>query len=243
MGNALEIELKDSTNLVIAITGFANKLMVPVPVFMKAAGLERCSRIVLHDPAKTMFLAGVPGFFDSFDHMLEVLKAQIARIAPQRLLLVGTSGGGHTAMLLAHALKANACVVFAPYPYLSDAEFIRLNDPALQTFHEVLERVRRTPAEARKYFDVKDMLAQWNGVTGYFVHVSEGNEWDLKRANTLENLPHLSIIKHPGTLHAVVSQKFMRNNSLAHCFKPDPVGYFKQFYGLSKLRHFINKFA
>jgi hypothetical protein len=181
-----------------------------------------------------MFLCGVPGIFDSFEHLIAKLRAQVSQIKPRHLIVVGTSGGGHTALLLGHLLQANLCVAFSPYPYLSDDEFIRLNDPALQSFHQVLERVRKSPKEARQYFDVKDTLQEWNGVTEYFIHVSRDNEWDVARASTLAALPHVKIIKHIGSAHALVSAGFLRLGLLKHCFDPNQEEFFRHFYSKPK---------
>lgn len=231
----MEIELKDPRNLVIAVTGFANKLMIPPPDFLAHAALHGYSRIILNDPSKSMFLCGVEGVFDSFDHMVERLQEQVKKMAPQHLVVVGTSGGAHTALLLGHLLRANLCVVFSPYPYLSDQELLRLNDPAFKSFHQVLERVRKSPAEVHIYFDVKQTIQSWNGVTEYFVHVSEGHQWDVKRASTLTDVPHLKIIQHPGDLHAVVNETFIKLDSLSHCFKLDQKQYFKKLNSWAKV--------
>lgn len=226
----MNVELKDTKNLVIAATGFGNKLMVPTQTFMQGAGFAGYSKIILFDPAKTMFLCGVPGIFDSFDDMVAKVRAQIAAIGPERVIVVGTSGGGHTALLLGHLLKADICVAFSPYPYLSDQELARMNDPAMESFRVVLERVRKSPQEARKYLDVKDTIREWNGITEYFVHVSESNEWDVARANTLADIPHLQVVKHPGESHAVVTTAFVDYGLLSHCFRPDQQEFFKQIY-------------
>lgn len=223
------VEFEDSDTLVIAVTGFGNKLMLPTRQFFKRAGLEGHSKIILHDPSMMKFLEGVPGTFTSFDHMIDVVGSKIAACNPARVLVTGTSGGGHTAMLLAHLLKADICTVFAPYPYLSYEKVHALGDPSLESFARLLERFNALTGQARKYLDVADVLSSWNGRTTYFSHVAYDHTWDKARSRSLEGLPGMNVVYHPSIQHSIATH-IDRYGLLRWCFDPGQQPLFHWFY-------------
>ncbi|WP_150132309.1 hypothetical protein [Prosthecochloris sp. GSB1] len=211
-------EYRQSDTLVIAATGFTNKLSLPVDVFFREAGLSEMSSIVISDPSKRKMLGGLspefPSFFDCLDH----LRREIACLSPKKLLLLGSSGGAHTALLLGHLLEANYVVGFAPYPYLSIREISRRNDPVSGSMPRVVEALDNLSGDVKKYFDLRKPLAEWNGKTRYYVHVSRYNRWDYRRALYLEGLPHLDIVAHPYSLHSTASS-LCRDGRLKDCFQ------------------------
>ena len=213
----LKKEINDSDILVIAATGYTNKLNIPVPQFFKSSGLEGASRIILIDPSKLKTLAGLPPDFDSFAQLLEYLEDCVASIKHKTLIVTGTSGGAHTALLLGHLLKADYVVSFSPYPYLTINEFKRMNDPALESMRRIIYEFDKLPMEAKQYLDLKDVLCTWNKKTEYYVHVSRYNKWDYKRAVCLKKLPGVKVIGHPYTEHAVASMLY-KDDKLAACF-------------------------
>jgi len=209
---------RQSDTLVIAATGFTNKLSLPVDVFFREAGLSGMSHIIISDPSKRKMLGGLPPEFPSFFDCLDHLRREIARHAPKKLLLLGTSGGAHTALLLGHLLEADHVVGFAPYPYLSIEEIDRRNDPVSRSMPRVIEALDSLSGDVKKFFDLRNPLATWNGKTRYYIHVSRYNRWDYRRALYLEGLPHLNIVAHPYSLHSTASS-LRRDDRLKECFQ------------------------
>ena len=126
---SLKIEWKKPETLVIAATGLGGKLSVPVDQFFVEAGLEDASRIVITDPSYRMTLGGLPPEFPTFEDLLEHLRQLLVTHPHRQVYCTGTSGGGHTALLLGHLLGADKVVAFAPYPYLSPGELERRKGP------------------------------------------------------------------------------------------------------------------
>ena len=210
-------DIQDYDTLVIAITGFAFKLNMPVERFFEKAGLKETSKIIITDPSRLKTLAGLPPDFQTFDEMLKHLKEVISKSSHKHLIITGTSGGAHTALLLGHLLQANQAVAFSPYPYLSLEQIKKMGDPALVSMRRAVARFNNLNKDIHKYFDLKDLLSKWNGVTDYYVHVSRYNTWDYRRAVYLESCPHTNIIAHPYSEHAVASI-IAREDKLANCF-------------------------
>ncbi len=213
----LDTEWNDSDTLVIAATDLGMKLSLPVNRFFAEAGLAAASKIVIRDPSFRMSLGGLPPEFPSFDHLLEHLRQLLAAHPHRQVICTGTSGGGHTALLLGHLLKADKVVAFAPYPYLSPEELRRRNDPALVNMARVLEKLESLPEEAKPYRDLLGILGDWNGRTEYFVHVSRYNVQDRMRADCMRGLPHLRVLTYPFSEHGIALM-LRKVSRLRHCF-------------------------
>lgn len=218
-----------SKQFVIAFTGFGGRLLVENSRFMKEAGLESASRVIINDPDRAMCLGGVRGHSESFPALVQKLEKMYTESGATSLTIVGASGGGYTALLMAHILRADICVVFSPYPYLSVAEAERLNDPIVQGYPRLIKFFSELPQDLQALLNIKDALAEWNGKTEYFVHVAKYNVWDQKRAQTIAHLPHLEVIEHPYGQHDVV--KFILSKTrFGYCFKPGQKAYFEGLY-------------
>lgn len=209
--------VKDSTTLVIAFTGFANKLNLPVPKFFAAAGLDSVSRIVVCDPSKRKTLGGLPPELPTFFDVLRHLKSRIEAIAPEEVIITGTSGGAHSALLYGHLLGADKVVAFAPYPYLTIRTANAMGDPALQSMHRVLELFDQLQGPERQFLDLNEVLCHWNGKTQYCIHVAQHNEWDRRRAMYLQHCPNVSIVEHPCSEHSI-ADVLSQQGKLSECF-------------------------
>jgi hypothetical protein len=206
----------DFDTLLIAFTGFGNKLQLPTHRFFEEAKLSKHSKIIIYDASFQKTLGGLPPYADSFEEFVEFLKTEVAEIAPKKVITLGCSAGAHSALLLGHLLKVDAVFAFAPFPYLSFEKSRAMNDPLQDS--PTARKINQLAAKAGQYFDLAPILANWNGVTEYEVHVCKDHEWDVKRANTLQSTPKLSIHAHPGKSHAVAIE-MARSRTLDQCFK------------------------
>jgi hypothetical protein len=213
-----EVIVETSSILVIGITNYGGGFGLPVRKFLIASGLDKHSTIIVSDPSRLKTLNGVSPEYETFFDFLKYLEEAVLRISPKQIILTGASGGGHTALLVGHLLKADYVVAFTPYPYLNIDEAIKKQDPALKTMWRILEKLDALPLEIKKYFDLKTVLSEWNKVTKYYVHVSRDHKWDFLRSMYLEDTPNLSIIAHPYSEHSVVSV-LSKHGKLTECFE------------------------
>ncbi|PKG98797.1 hypothetical protein [Paraglaciecola sp. MB-3u-78] len=211
-------EIRDSDSLVIAITGFRNKLNLPVNEFFEQASLTSASKIVVIDPSFRVGLSGIPPEYPTFFDIIEYLRNQIAEIPHKQLIVTGTSAGAHSAILFGHLLEADQVVSFAPYTYLNRSKMSELKDPSLQTMSRVIDGLELLDDRVKSYFDLMNVVATWNGKTKYYIHVSKYHDWDRRRANYLKGVDSLKVIEHPFSEHSVAS-RLAKFNRLAQCFE------------------------
>lgn len=210
-------ELTDSDTLIIAFTGYANKLHLPVDKFFVKAGLKPHNKIIICDKSKKQTLGGLPPRLPTFFDIVEYLEKEIDFISPKNLIITGTSGGGHPAILYGHLLKADKVVAFSPYPYLSIETATKMKDPALQSFKRILDIFDQLPEKEKDLLDLKNILKDWNQKTSYYLHVSKGHEWDHKRSMYMNDCPGVEIIKHPYKIHSIASA-LAKDNLLSKYF-------------------------
>ncbi len=96
--------------VVIAFTGDAHRLMMPLALFLQNCPADRYEFLVLFDRARRLYLNGVAGLGDTLEATLE----RIASIAPRshfrRAMTFGTSAGGLAAVWAAVALRFDRAV-------------------------------------------------------------------------------------------------------------------------------------
>jgi hypothetical protein len=195
----------DTERLVIAFTGYGFKLGMPCDAFFKAADLESADRIIITDRSRLMTLNGVDPEFETFEAMVGYLREMVGRKKYRQVLTLGTSGGGHTALLVGHLIRADQSVALVPYTYLSLKTLKRNQDPALKTMGSKAFELDDLSEEAKQYFDLDTVLRDWNGTTQFFIHVGRFHELDWRRAQHLAAMPRLTIIPHPYDSHAITS--------------------------------------
>lgn len=209
--------VENADTLVIAATGFKNQFCLKIDKFFESSNLTTASKIIIIDPTRKKTLNGLHPEFKSFFDVVDYLQEKISFIQPKRLITTGVSGGGHTALLLGHLLKADHAVAFAPYPYLNIETARKMQDPVEKLIQKIMKEVNEIPDAVKKYLDLRPLLSTWNGKTKYDVHVSRNHEWDYYRATYLRGCPNVSIISHPFEEHGI-SKKLAHSNQLSQCF-------------------------
>lgn len=206
---------EDPEVLLVLFTGFANLLMIQPFEFLQVSGLYNSSRILVRDPSQRMYLGGIGGSLDSFDKMIESIRQVSEQLGSRRIIVIGSSGGGHTAILAAHLLKADYAHAFAPFPYCSFARVLIMRDwQMLRVYWRQMIRVTIIK-EVRKYLDLRPVLERWNRHTRYYVHICRQARRDHKRAQYLKNLPNVDLVSYPCDQHTVIrylaKQKLLKN--------------------------------
>lgn len=84
--------------LVIAFTGVADRLMMPLATFLQHCPADAYDFLVLFDRTRSSYLRGIAGFGDDLPASLDALRARIAPAGHRRAVALGTSGGGFAAV-------------------------------------------------------------------------------------------------------------------------------------------------
>jgi acyl carrier protein len=203
--------------LVVAFTGFAGRYMMRAYDFLDLMGALGYSYILLRDPRRAWYLHGLGGEARDFPSLVRLLHRHIARLAPSRVITVGTSAGGFAALLGGHLLGADCVHALAPQTYLDIPNIVRHRDVDLvRVMWRALLGVYRVSGLGSRLLDARRLLSEDNGRTRYFLHVCTGSATDRKRAGHLADLARVSVLQHPGPDHNVV--RAMVRNGFIHQF-------------------------
>jgi len=91
-------ELVQTKKLLFCFCGIANRLMLPIPVFLQCLPEQEFDVLIFSDPSKKSFLNGVPEFSISVEELLSKTNQYIDFQKYRALISIGTSGGGSAAL-------------------------------------------------------------------------------------------------------------------------------------------------
>ncbi|HEY9888179.1 MAG TPA: YqiA/YcfP family alpha/beta fold hydrolase [Candidatus Obscuribacterales bacterium] len=214
----VDSELTDSDTLVIAFTNASGKLSLPVQDFLIAAGLTSLSRIVIFDRSHRFCLGGFPPEVPTFFNFLDLLREKIRSVNPKRLIVVGASVGGYTALLMGHLLEADQVVVFGPWCCLDSEALEKMGDPYLNREQRIVSKLAALPPDIKDFLRLRSILSQSNRKTKFYLHVSRYNLWDYRRALYLKGVPDLQIIPHYYATHGLATA-LAKEGRLKNCFR------------------------
>lgn len=194
---------RDDSVLIIAFTGFGDKLHMGVFEFFDATKSTNYSRILLRDKFGVWYHHGINHQIRDFPQLIDHLKAETARLKPKKIICIGTSAGGYAAIVVGHHLPADYVHAFGPDTNLD----VTLRAAIRSTFKD-RNRYRRwkllfSRRAKPDYFDLTELLRNHNCTTKYYIHYCARSEWDAERAKRIEHLPGVICIAYPCDTHAV----------------------------------------
>jgi len=96
--------------VVVAFTGDAHRLMMPLAVFLQNSPADRHEFLVVFDFSHSLYLNGVPGLGDGLEATFERIAALAPRSRYRRAMTFGTSAGGLAAVWAAVALRYDRAI-------------------------------------------------------------------------------------------------------------------------------------
>jgi hypothetical protein len=178
---------KNSAVTIVAFTGAAKMLMMPVYEFFDLTKSLGYSRILLRDRFNKRYHRGIDRRRPDYPSLLEFLRLEITKLKAKKTIFIGTSAGGYAALRVGQDLGADFVHAFGAQT--------GVNPPELQ----VLEN-REPP------MDLSQLLMKPNGKTKYYVHYSYSNPNDHLHAQRIAKCPNVTTIGYPGTTHLVTLQ-------------------------------------
>jgi hypothetical protein len=185
--------------LIIAFSGSAQQLTIPVHQFFEITKTLGYSRILLRDKFEMHYHYGVDRKRRDWPSLLDYLKRQIEELAPQKVICIGTSSGGYAALVAGYYLGADYVHAFGAQTRIGvDPESIRT---AVNPRNR--RKLYRSKRAFRQALDLAPLLEKSNGKTNYFLHYCACHETDRDFAQRVASLPAVITFGYPCSAHAV----------------------------------------
>ena len=185
---------RDDSVLIIAFTGDAGALMMPVYDFFETTKLLGYSRILLHDQYHKWYHRGIDDQRPDFPSLIAYLREEIKRLGPQKVLCIGTSIGGYAAIRAGHELGADYVHAFSP-PTGEPPVELEAADAARLRF---VRHKSGIPA-----LDLSQILKTWNKKTVYYIHYCRACKVERYHAERMVRSPGIVTIGYPCSTHLV----------------------------------------
>jgi hypothetical protein len=101
---------KPKEHLLICFCGRANRLMMPIPVFLQYINDEIYDVLILMDPSGLCFHSGIPELGENLKESIDELENIISISNYQNITTFGTSGGGCASLFLGVYLNAKQAI-------------------------------------------------------------------------------------------------------------------------------------
>ena len=190
---------EDPSVLVIAFTGGAHHINMPLFEFLETTQILGYSRILLKDKYRMFYHYGVDRKRRDWPTLLAYLRSEIARLGAKTIFSIGSSSGGYAALIAGHYLKADYVHAFGPQTKIAiDPEGIR--NALLPKRRLKLSVSART---LREVLDLVPVLQNSNGKTHYFVHYCSAHQADREFAERVIGLPSVTTLGYPCDIHQV----------------------------------------
>jgi hypothetical protein len=103
-------EARAGRTLVIAFTGDARRLMMPLALFLQHCPADRYEFLVLYDRKRAFYLGGVEGLGEDLPSTIDAIAARVDPRRYRRAVSFGTSAGGLAALWTGVALGLDRAV-------------------------------------------------------------------------------------------------------------------------------------
>lgn len=190
---------RDDSVLMIAFTGGAEKLMVPVFEFFETTKSLGYSRILLRDQYHQRYHNGIDNQRPDFPSLIGYLREEIERLRAKKILCVGTSSGGYAAIRAGHQLRADYVHAFAP----QTGERPNSRGAPNGRFRVWLWKGGLQKRAEVKAIDLAQVLKDWNQKTTYYVHYGRGCDADRYHAQRLFRSHGVVSIGYPSDTHLI----------------------------------------
>jgi hypothetical protein len=205
---------KDPSVLIVAFTGSAKMLMMPVYEFFDLTKSLGYSRILLRDRFNKRYHRGIDRQRPDYPTFLDFLRREIKKLRPKNTIFVGTSAGGYAAIRVGHDLGADYVHAFGAQTGLNPVH---------------LQLLEREPP-----MDLSPMLKDPNPKTTYYLHYCQSHESDRLHADRVAGAPNVVTLGYPGTTHLItvlLARKGLLGQLLSMDNQQNIVALAREYYG------------
>jgi hypothetical protein len=194
---------EDDSVLLIAFTGFVFRLSMRVHEFFDLTKTLGYSRILLRDDYRVWYHHGVDRERADYPSLIRYLREEIERLKPKTVICLGTSAGGYAAIVAGHQLGADYVHAFAPHTFLDVSFKSCLGRVAKSYFRWSRLKLLFSRVARPEFFDLADLLKNYNGKTVYYIHHCTGAPRDMERVRRILGLPGVVAMPYPCISHSV----------------------------------------
>jgi pimeloyl-ACP methyl ester carboxylesterase len=149
-------------------------------------------KIYLCDYRNFWYYRGIENITNTMDQTIEVVRAVIEKLQPERTIAMGTSGGGYMAMLLGARLGLSRVIAFAPQTDISRMGRAALDD---ERWEKEMARIYAVCGDGGTY-DIREQVAtSASKITRFHVFYSDGDKGDVGHAERLKDLDNVRLYR------------------------------------------------
>lgn len=182
----------EGTTLILAFAGLAGRMGIPLYEFQNILSTINAKQIFLRDNQKYWFHKGIPEAQGGIKGIKTFLEKIIKNISVTRLISIGNSGGGYSAILFGNLLSADEVHAFSPRTFLNPIKRLLTRD---RIFKRHYKKVIFNRVMQKEYFDLKKVLLKNQGNTKYHLYYSQFNRLDRIHCERMIKVPN--VILHP----------------------------------------------
>ncbi len=186
----MEVDADQSETLVIYFGGLGDNMPVMTLMIDAFCAKDNYAAAYLQDKERTLFLNGLSGVSGGFDGALAFLRSKIERHKARRVITIGTSGGGYSAIKFGLALRADRILGFSAPTTLVPTLLDKWRDDRGKLVHRRLTKMFDT-AHADLNADVAE-----SGLPDQ-IHLYYGADMELDRRHAEHLSGHEAVKLYP----------------------------------------------
>jgi hypothetical protein len=152
---------------------------------------------------------GVDRNCGSFEMVIQELTKLIAQLGPNTITLTGTSAGGYASLAFGHFLKVDFVHALAPQTFIDPINRRRIGEKRWQ---REVDNIYFNQPTSNWFYDLRNLLKDYNGKTYYNIHVCTGHDLDLSYAEHIEDLPGINIEQYGCDAHNIA--QYLKSNHI-----------------------------
>jgi hypothetical protein len=199
----------DSDVLLIAFAGLHTDRVVPSFHWRGVFEHLPVKRLFVRDLNQFFYQRGLPGYSTGILGTADYLAGVLERNRIRHTLCLGASGGGYTALLMGHLLRALEVHAFSPLTRLPSRTPSQMVQLALHGNGWMFRRqwaLYFDPSLDRETLNLSDYLRPGNGHTAYHLYYGSLHERDRRHSLAMAGVPGLTLHAYDSDDHQLVSQ-------------------------------------
>ena len=203
-------DLRPGSHRVYFIFGGINsRIGMPPFEFYETARILDYSKVFFRDFSQAWYQCGLPGIAKDVFELAEFIKSRINELQPREIYFTGNSMGGFAAILFSSILGTGKAIAFSPQSCLSFSKRLGLGD---RRWRKKIIRMYCKTMFRKHVYDLPDVMIDNHQDFTIDIHVSAGDQLDIKHATALQHFSQVRIHRHDLGSHDLV--RYLRDTGM-----------------------------